>query len=374
MFYILIILIFIRPFISSLAFPYLNLIYSVLLLGFLFIWVFLKGLPLKEIKPIRYPLALFILALIISIMFSFDKINSVEELYKYITAILIFLIGIALSDKDKTQVIRAIILAGFIISILAIYQYFFGFKHILNYIAKEKISAPFALDYIMRKRAFFPFVTPNALAGYLIIIVPLVLLIKGRTRWIILLPISVALLLTKSLGAFFSLFLGLGLYLYLRKDLPRKKFALLVIVAVCSVFIFILRQTATKEYILPIFSLLKRLGYWQDTLEIIKAHPFVGIGIGNFNLAQSRYTHNSYLQIWAEMGIFGLISFLWIVGSIFKSGFQNINISPYKKQIAGPLTVNVVFLIHNFIDFTFFLPEVAFIWWVLLGIILFKKK
>ena len=368
------IVIFIRPFISSLAFFYLDYIYYILLIAFFFLWLLLNGIPWKETKSIKYPLLLFCLSIILSVIFSKNKFNSLSEIYKYICALLLFLIAASLNYKDKIRIERTIILAGFIVSLLAVYQYFFGFKHILNYITKEKLSAYFSLVYVAEKRTFFPFVTPNTLAGFLIMVIPLVLTIDGKEKWFILAPISLTLLFTKSLGAFLSLFLGMALYLYLRKDLAKMKYVLLVIIAICLAFVFILRQTAINIHTLPAYSLARRLNYWQDTLKIIKAHPFFGTGIGNFYLRLSRYAHNSYLQICAEMGIFGLISFLWIVGSIFKSGFQNINISPYKKQIAGLLTASAIFLIHNLVDFTFFLPEVALIWWIISGVILSKKK
>ena len=129
---ILLLLIFIRPFISSLAFPEVNLIYSILLLAFLGTWLALKGLPLKEIKPIKYPVILLCLALIICVSFSQDKFKSLIELHKYILGLSLFLAGISLTPKYRAGVIQTIILTGAIISLLGIYQYFFGFRHIFS--------------------------------------------------------------------------------------------------------------------------------------------------------------------------------------------------------------------------------------------------
>jgi hypothetical protein len=240
-------LIFIRPFISSLAFPYLNSIYSFVLLGFLFVFGFTRGLPRENIKSLNYPLILFILAISISLIFSRDKIISIKELYKYMSGALLFLISISLSDNDRNRVIRCILLAGISVSILAIYQYFFGFRNLLNYIAKLGISDAFVLDYIDRKRIFFPFVTPNILAGYLAMIIPLALMNKkiafgdklkvrflsgvrkvlytflhhkNRTWFII--PLSFALFLTKSLGASAALLLALLVYFYLKGKLKKR--------------------------------------------------------------------------------------------------------------------------------------------------------
>ena len=116
-----------------------------------------------------------------------------------------------------------------------------------------------------------------------------------------------------------------------------------------------------------------RLNYWKDTLKIIKANPLTGIGLGNFNLPQTRYSHNSYLQIGAEMGIMGIISILCLVISILKSCLKAIKNSSYKNQVAILITANTVFLIHNLLDFSFFLPEAVYIWWLVLGMIIFKK-
>jgi len=366
---ILLILLFIRPFISSLAFPSANLIYSSFLGGFLLIWIISKGLPIKEIKPTKLPLLFFMLSLFISIIFSANRINSLGELYKYTTGILILLVGISLPWEDRHKVIRVIILAGFVISIIAIYQYFFGFAHLTAYTAKKGITDPFVMDYMANKRIFFPFITPNTLAGYLILIAPLTLIIKGKEKWLALVTIFFAILLTKSVGALLSLMAGVGFYLYLKKKITWKKIVLLAALLAILIFVAILRQSAIKEYMQPIFSLSRRVLYWKDACKIILSHFFTGVGIGNFNLVFSRYAHNSYLQLWAEAGFFGIASFLWLLVAIFKTSLQNLNNSPHKKEITYLAVASFIFLIHNLMDFTFFLPEVGMMWWVILGLL-----
>ncbi|MCX5714835.1 MAG: hypothetical protein NT033_08585, partial [Candidatus Omnitrophica bacterium] len=168
---ILLILIFIRPFVSSLAFPYTNYFYSIILAAFLAGWVIFKKASLKNVKNIAYPILLFALALIISVTFSQNRLNSFSELYKYVTGMLLLFFGATLAEKNKKQTINIIVCSGVIISILAIYQYFFGFKHVLEYLSRHGITSNFTLDYIRRKRVFFPFVTPNILAGYLTMII-----------------------------------------------------------------------------------------------------------------------------------------------------------------------------------------------------------
>lgn len=363
---ILKILIFIRPFISSLTFFWSNLFYSIITLGFLTLWFLRRRLSVQKIEPILHPLSLFVLALVISIVFSLNLTKSLSQVYNYLLYILIFLAVASLSAGEKKKLTRAIIFSGFIISLLALYQYFFGFKHLLDYMAKHDIFYAFGLDYVLRKRVFFPFVTPNTLGGFLILIIPLIL--GKRNLYPLLIPISLALFFTKSIGAFLSLFLGLTLYLYMMGKIERKKFIALAIIIIIIVLVFILRSQAPLAHLRPDFSLNRRFSYWQDSFKIIKAHPLMGVGLGNFSIILSRYAHNFLLQIWAELGILGFFGFIWFIISHFKYIFKNIKTYTDRSQVAGLLSASGSFLIHNFIDFTFFLPEVCFLWWVILGL------
>lgn len=363
---ILLIAIFARPFISTLAFPYLNFIYSTGLLIFLAIFVIYKKLSFSKLPVLIYPVILFVLALLVSLIFSQNKISSLAQLYKYITGLLLFLAAVSLSENDKSLAIQAIVLTGLAASLLAIYQYFLGFHHVSDYLANNRLALPFASDYLDRRRVFLPFVTPGVLGGYLAMVIPLFLIDKNRI-WLVL-PVFLALFLTGSLGAFLSLFCALIIYFCLEGKLKKSKIAVLSGLFIAIIIIFIYRSAARIEHIRPFFSTVARLNYWKEALGIIQAHPLAGIGLGNFNLKASRYAHNSYLQIWAEMGILGLFAFIWTAYTVLKSCVKNLAQLPYKREAACLLVAILVFLIHNFLDFTFFLPEVVFVWWVILGL------
>jgi len=364
---ILLIAIFIRPFISTPAFPYLNFIYSTGLLIFLAIFVIYKKLSFSKLRALIYPVILFISALLVSLIFSQNKISSLAELYKYITGLLLFLAAASLSKDDKASAIQTIVLTGLAVSLLAIYQYFLGFSHVSDYLANNRLWFPFASDYLDRRRVFLPFLTPGVLGGYLAMVIPLFLINKNRI-WLIL-PVFLALFLTGSLGAFLSLFCALIIYFYLEGKLKKSKIIILTGLLIAIIIIFVHRSAARIEHIRPFFSTAARLNYWKEALGIIQAHPFTGVGLGNFNLKASRYAHNSYLQIWAEMGVLGLFAFVWIAYTVLKSCVKNLAQLPYKRGGACLLIASLVFLMHNFLDFTFFLPEVVFVWWVILGLI-----
>jgi O-antigen ligase len=336
-------------------------------LTFLIFYLIYKNIPLDKLLYIKYPLVIYFLSLAISIFFSIDKLKSFDLMYRYIAALYLFVICATLDLKNKPHFINTIIYSALIISLMAIYQYFFGFQHLLDYMSRNKITEPFVLDYISQKRVFFPFVTPNILGCYLSMTVPLCLI--NKKTYLLILPISIALLLTKSIGAILSLLIGLIVYFYLLHKLNRKVIIVLATILLIIGLIFILRSNTQKQHIQPIFSIAMRLSYWKYSLMIIKRYALSGVGLGNFNLPQCRYAHNSYLQIWAEMGILGITSILWLILTILKFGLNSLKTNSNKIEISGLFTANIVFLTTNSVDFGFFLPEVVFIWWVILGLL-----
>ena len=73
-----------------------------------------------------------------------------------------------------------------------------------------------------------------------------------------------------------------------------------------------------------------RLKIWRNTITIIKDNPIKGYGVGNhklaimkvetpqkFNFIVSDHAHNDYLEMWSELGIFGLIIYLLLFASAF---------------------------------------------------------
>ncbi|MBM3245111.1 MAG: hypothetical protein FJZ15_04880 [Candidatus Omnitrophica bacterium] len=365
--YVLVIFIFLRPFVSSLAAPCLNSLYSFLLLAFLGLLIALKGANREKIAIIRIPISLFGIALFASLIISPAKISGLSEGVNFLTYICLFIAVSSLPPDNRRRVMNCIIFSGFLISILAIYQYFFGFEHLLRHISRLEAQNSFILDCIIRKRAFSPFVTPNILAGYLSMII-MISLISRRHRYWVFPPACLALIFTQSLGAMISLFIAIMVYFYLKNKSKKARLGILLSLLVMIAAVFFTRIINQRQHFQPLFSLSMRFNYWAETIKIIKEFPLTGIGLGNFNLIQSRFAHNAYLQLWAETGILGLISFLWIVAAVIKNGWAS---NEERLPDRGKLylaTACLVFLLDNFFSFSFFLPEVALIWWLILGL------
>jgi O-antigen ligase len=64
---------------------------------------------------------------------------------------------------------------------------------------------------------------------------------------------------------------------------------------------------------------MERLLTWREGVDIVERYPILGTGVGNFFSGigapgPGAYSHNAYLDVWAETGPVGLIGFLLLLG------------------------------------------------------------
>jgi len=129
-----------------------------------------------------------------------------------------------------------------------------------------------------------------------------------------------------------------------------------------------------------------RIPLMKVAISIIKAHPLLGIGINNYAEVMQTYdntiggisfrlpyiVHNSYLLIASEIGIIGLLFFLWFVVEIYKRGIRlifNCDDKFITCIAVGILTGISAFLIHITIENLHMVSQMFFIFWVLSGLI-----
>ncbi len=120
-----------------------------------------------------------------------------------------------------------------------------------------------------------------------------------------------------------------------------------------------------------------RARYWNEALKIFKDHPIVGVGAGGYQDARLRYrnddlavqhAHGYIVQVLADRGLVGLLLSL---AALFALGWATIQATGLRRRLApgatspervGLLTLTtivVVFGVHSFVDWTWFVPGVA---------------
>ena len=119
-----------------------------------------------------------------------------------------------------------------------------------------------------------------------------------------------------------------------------------------------------------------RFVVWRATFNMVKEHPFLGKGVGTFmayfrdyvSNKNIQYAHNCFLQIWAETGIFSLISFLSFLGFLLWGA-----ITAFVKNrnfiILGIFAGLSGFLVHSFFDTHFYSLQLSALFWTMAGIL-----
>ncbi len=78
------------------------------------------------------------------------------------------------------------------------------------------------------------------------------------------------------------------------------------------------------------FAIVERLAHWQAALSMAQAHPWLGVGLGNYDVAYAAHgvpswprslghAHNDYLNVLAETGLVGLTAYLagWMLNVVW---------------------------------------------------------
>lgn len=111
-----------------------------------------------------------------------------------------------------------------------------------------------------------------------------------------------------------------------------------------------------------------RIKTWKEGIEIFKNNPIFGVGFKIPEFMHSYDTHNTFIQIAAEMGIFGLLVFLWLLWKIFRESLLLLN-SEFNIIAAGFIGCIIAFIIVNMFYSNFFRDTVVGTFWAMLGIL-----
>lgn len=83
------------------------------------------------------------------------------------------------------------------------------------------------------------------------------------------------------------------------------------------------------------------------------------------------YPHNLILNFWTELGLAGMILFIWIIIKFFYQGikiFQNSN-NTNKYLSLGLIGAIIVIIIHGMVDVPYFKNDLAILFWILIALL-----
>lgn len=193
-----------------------------------------------------------------------------------------------------------------------------------------------------------------------------------------------------------TFFFSLWMFLYLQTNLAQ------IILAIIFAMILIYRFSANKKFLTAIMAagiffimfqgalkdvpnfekicaedyFAARQEVWENSFEMAQENPIMGVGLGNYTKIYKEkfiddtpklkilHAYNSYLQFWAETGIFGVILFCGIFGSILI----------WSRRRCGNIYGRILFfatlslMLYGLTDFIFESYSAMRLYWVLLGI------
>lgn len=375
------------PFSIAIAPAFTNAFMGILFISFIAKKILKKG-NLFIGTPVN-PCFLALVAIsIVSFRNSVDFNASLRGITKLLQNAFLFLIC-AEEIKDKKHIARivlSVIFGASLASTDAIWQIWSG---------KDFIRGNAPILNIGLKRATAAFPDANVLGVYLSAIAPLVIglslyYFKGTKRILMFLASGLSITgiaLTFARGTALALYLSILLISVFRRN-KTISIALLILLVV---FPFIMPQNikdwAKSVNYNPVLFMFNadRVSIYKNTLNMIKHHPFIGVGVNTYSKNYQKYklpepenartsdfmyAHNHFLQMAGEIGLIGLGIFFWLLFKLFKN---NINVyknlkDEYLKIISlSILACLFAFLINGLTETSLYYSRVAMIFWYLVG-------
>ncbi|MBK8028077.1 MAG: O-antigen ligase family protein [Chloroflexi bacterium] len=356
-----------------------------------------RRLPRIRWTPIYLPVIGFFAAASLSAFSAWSMSAWLNEWLKWAQILLLIAIVYDLGQQKQGRewIVFALTVAGIGNALIGIYEYFGG------------SGALHLLVNGNHFRAFGTFGQPNPFGGFMGLLAPLALMSaggyglrlwrKGRREPIALADIvpvafygiafglmAIGVYVSVSRGAWLAFAASLGMMAF---ALPRRTgygLGLIVVGAALGVFLWttgrvpasiVARINSFTQETFAIsdvrgvtitaenYAVIERLAHWQAAVNMATANPLLGVGFGNYEAAYPAYSlmnwelalghaHNYYLNVLAETGMIGLLSYvaLWVM-----IGWITWRVRRHPDQLSrftavGLLGTWVYLAVHSFTD------------------------
>lgn len=314
-----------------------------------------------RLPPLALPLVGFLGVLLLSALGAASLSYSIKELLKWVEVLALYVLVAHEFDERWTRALIATVMAtGALAALHGIYQFLF------------QVGPEEFVLFGRFMRAYGTFEQPNPYAGYLGLTLPLavglvaagVLRIRGRVKvwwWVFAAGCGAlmlaALVMTWSRGAWLGFAAAVAVMAVAVVARSGRAAVLGTVLAVIAAYALLAGGLARvppaitqrfsdfvpytfdslstglgvtdvegREITDANFAVLERVAHWQAALGMWTDHPWLGVGIGNYEPAYAEYSlpqwrialghaHNYYLNIGAEAGVLGLAAYLLLWGA-----------------------------------------------------------
>jgi putative inorganic carbon (HCO3(-)) transporter len=346
-------------------------------------------IDMENIGP--YPV-FFAVAVILAQVFSVVPEESTRYLMFHITCMLCVLFTVSCVEKLE-QLVR--LMAGGVTGLFAASAY--GIFQAIQGVKVDPLLTDVSVNENAAGRVYSIFDNPNAFAHVLVLLIPLGLGLMFLSRtWrgrfgaaVSLLMGVLALGLTYSRASWIAFVIAMMVFVFLwrRKLLP----VLIFLGAAC---IPLLPSTIISR-LLTIFntqdtSTTSRFPLYQAGIRLIERSPIMGAGLGaeavKYYIAQNDlysgtmylvHLHNIFLEVWAETGLLGIVSFMAGVLYHFKIACKiAASKCPYAlRMIVMACAASLVgIMVCGLADYIWHYPRVMLVFWFVFAITLSSLK
>lgn len=374
---------------------YWNNLYAVLAaFCFLALYLILAGCGKRRLlapSKLGFPFALFAVMLILSLLFSLARADSIRILLFYAASFaLAYVIAADITDEKRlTKLMAFIYIAVMLTSMYAIIQRKFGLVY------ASASFTDFLINSNMPSRVTSTLENANNYAEFLVLFMPLCAGFAGSRKSTtactllfagLVFP-ALAIVMTYSRSGWISLMLAAFVYVWLRNKKLIPVFIVLAIMAIPFL------PSTVVSRITSMFTSFFGSGYvdssasyrlmiWDGVRYMLKYHGVTGIGLGSASFASiypnyaqlgaetAQHAHSLFFELILETGIVGFISFIWLMIKCLKDSVIA------KRTASGASYFALIACVSSFVGLSFsclveyiwFYPRIMFAYFILLGI------
>lgn len=303
---------------------------SVVFIGASCVWLLARreeSVTVSPTAPLIPPIAAFFAAALASVGFSAHPLDSLVEVVRFGTLLVVVaVLGRLIRDDRTVRLFLGVAIASTIVPLLVA--------------ARQIASGGVFVTAEGLDRVRGTFLHSNPFAAYLFLMITLIVSILPhvpRRWWLVLVPLCLgcggALISTYARGAWAATIVAIVVIGILQ---DRRLLWLLgatlvvVVLAVPSVAVRLADLTESQKASgAPGNSLVWRLEYWEEVLRL-QDNPVFGIG---FKEVEQRETaakapHNDPIRVYVETGLVGLAAYLWLLVTLAREARRTLRRAP----------------------------------------------
>jgi len=338
----------------------------------------------RWVVPWPVPMVIFGLAVLVSFVTSVDPTGSFRDLVLHCTGMGLFTVAanVLRRGRNAAWFCLAVSLAAALVGAHGIYQVASGAPIESGWV--DRVHNPWLVA-----RAYSVFGNPNVLAAYLLMVLPLAATAGWISSggWRVLLGICwicamLCLVLTFSRGAWVAMAAsGLALSVLLERKLLPWLLVVCLLALLISPSARALRQRVHTMFTLQDSSTRYRVTVWRESLRMLSDYWMSGVGLGyqSFRRVYPAYmldrtkdpyhAHSLYLELAVELGLFGLLAFLWFCGDLGLRLLRKLKGAGRRHR--GMLAAAVAFLVavacYGIVENVLYMPKITLSFWIFCG-------